>query len=341
MLASFMTKIRTIELREVPVPQPKHDEVLIRVQAVGVCGSDVHLFIHGALGSSVVIPPYILGHEASGTVAAVGKDVKHLHVGDRIVMEPGIPCGHCHFCQSGRYNLCPDVQFWAAPPVPGVIAQFVVHKADFCYRISDTVDYAVASLAEPLSVGVYAAMRSHATPGKKAAILGSGPIGLTSLIAANSFGLSDVMVSDVFENRLQIARDSGAKHVVNANTANLLHEAEAFTQKEGFDIVFETSGALSAAQDAINIAKRGSTVVLIGSLPDEGNLPLLRINMKELQVIGSFRYANTFPVVVNILENKPQLGKLITHRFPIEQTQDAFLFAHEHKDKCVKVVIAT
>lgn len=340
MRAAFMQDKGKITLDSVDVPEPLNHEVLIRLKAVGVCGSDVHLFCHGGIGDSRVIPPYMLGHEASGEVVAIGRDVKSLKVGDRVVMEPGIPCGNCEFCLSGRYNLCPEMKFWAAPPVQGVLCEYTKHKESFCYKIREAVKFDVASLAEPLSVGVYAAQRANVGPGKTVAILGAGPIGQTALQAVLGFGVTAVMVSDIIENRLKLARQLNAEITVNSKTDDIVVQSREFTGKKGFDVVIETSGSSQALSNAVNIAKNGATIVLIGSLQNvEPDIPIIKAVFKELRILGSYRYCNTYPIVVDILASNPNLKKLITHHFPLERVQEAFEFVRDHKDDCMKVII--
>ena len=340
MKAAFMQEKGRITLDTIDVPEPAAQEVLIKLKAVGVCGSDVHLFSHGGIGDFQVTPPYMLGHEAAGEVVALGEGVDSFTVGDRIVMEPGIPCGRCEFCLSGRYNLCPEMKFWAAPPVQGVLCEYTTHKAAFCYKIKGAVDFDVASLAEPLSVGVYATQRAHVGPGKTVAIIGMGPIGQTALQAVLSFGATSVMVSDIVENRLKLARQLHAQMGVNSTTDNLTARAREFTAEKGFDVVIETSGASRSLSDAVTIAKNGATIVLIGSLQKvEPDIPIIKAVFKELQILGSYRYCNTYPVVMDILASNPNFKRLISHSFPLEKTQQAFEFARDHKDECMKVVI--
>jgi L-iditol 2-dehydrogenase len=340
MRAAYMQEKGRITVETADVPAPAAHEVLIRLKAVGVCGSDVHLFSHGGIGDFKVTPPYMLGHEAAGEVAALGTGVDSLQVGDRIVMEPGVPCGSCEFCLSGRYNLCPEMKFWAAPPVQGVLCEYTAHPAAFCFKIKDSVGFDVGSLAEPLSVGVYAAQRAGVGPGKTVAILGMGPIGQTALQAVLGFGATAVMVSDIVESRLELARQLRAQLAVNGGTGDLAARGSAFTSAKGFDIIIETSGSPRAFSDAVNIAKNGATIVLIGSLQKlEPDVPMIKAVFKELRILGSYRYCNMYPIVVDILASNPSLKRLITHHFPLEKVQQAFEFVRDHKDDCMKVII--
>jgi L-iditol 2-dehydrogenase len=282
----------------------------------------------------------MLGHEAAGEIVALGTDVDSFKVGDRVVMEPGIPCGNCDFCLSGRYNLCPDMKFWAAPPVQGILCEYTTHKAAFCFKIKGSVGFDVASLAEPLSVGVFAAQRANVGPGKTVAIIGMGPIGQTALQAVLGYGATSVMVSDIVGTRLKLALQLNASMAVNSATDNLPILGSGFTGGKGFDVVIETSGAPRALSDAITVAKNGGTIILIGSLQKvEPDIPILKAVFKELRIMGSYRYCNMYPIVVDILASNPNLKSLITHHYPLEKTQQAFEFARDHKEECMKVVI--
>ena len=341
MKAAVMSKIRRIDIMEMDVPSYLEDEVLIRLRAVGVCGSDVHLFANGQIGRFIVKPPYILGHEAAGEVVAIGKDVNNLKVGDQIVMEPGIPCRRCEYCKSGRYNLCSQMKFWASPPTQGVLCEYTTHKADFCYKIADSISFEVATLAEPLSVGVHACRRGGIEPGKRVAILGMGPIGQTILLAAISFGATDILVSDVIDKRLDIARSLGAKEAINCSELKYKQHMIDFTQGERFDIVVDAAGAVQTALDAVDICKNGGTILMVGStVQPKIEFPIIRIMQKELSILGSFRYTNTYSTVLNILlSQKALLEKLISHRFTLDQSQEAFDFALQNRHECMKVVI--
>jgi len=341
MKAAMMQGNNEITIEELPVPQPAGDEALIQIKAVGVCGSDVHLFAHGGIGSCIVRPPYILGHEAAGQVVAVGDEVTGLKPGDRITMEPGIPCGQCEHCKSGQYNLCRSVIFWAAPPVPGVLAEYVTHKAGYCYKVADHVPFDVASLAEPLAVGIYAAKRGKAAPGKSVAILGMGPIGQTVLQSVLAYGASNILVSDLVESRLQVARRMGARVTVNTTREDIKEVVAKLTDGNGVDLVIESAGAARAAVDAVHIAKSGGTIVMVGNPPDtDVAYPLLDLVSRELTLLGSFRYANIYPIAIDVLAtHTANFKELISHHYPLNRSQEAFEMVRDHKNECMKVVI--
>lgn len=215
MKVAVMTGIGKIGYERRPVPEPQDDEVLVKLEYVGICGSDLHYYESGAIGGYVVKPPFVLGHEPGGIVVKTGKNVRGLKAGDKVALEPGKTCGHCEFCRQGKYNLCPDVVFFATPPVDGVFAEYVAHKADLCFKLPENVSTMEGALIEPLAVGFHAAMQGGARFGQRALVFGAGCIGLVSLLALKALGVSEVYVVDVVASRLQKAEQLGASAVVN------------------------------------------------------------------------------------------------------------------------------
>jgi L-iditol 2-dehydrogenase len=205
MKVAVMTDIMKMEFIRRDIPQPKAGEVLVKLEYVGVCGSDLHYFENGRISDFIVKPPFVLGHEAGGVVVEVGSGVDHLKPGDKVALEPGKTCGHCEFCRTGRYNLCPDVIFFATPPVDGVFQEYVAHEAGLCFKVPDTMSSMEAALIEPLAVGFHAAVTGGTRLGQTALVTGSGCIGLVSMMAAKALGVSRVFVSDVIKKRLDKA----------------------------------------------------------------------------------------------------------------------------------------
>ncbi len=341
MKAAVMKGIGKIDIEEMAVPIPASDQVLVRIKSVGVCGSDVHYFVEGRIGDYVVEPPFILGHECSGEVVEVGEDVTSLQPGDRVTMEPGIPCGRCQSCLSGRYNLCPDVVFWATPPVNGVFCEYVVHPACFTFPLSDKVSYEEGALVEPLAVGMYSAKRACAEPGQSAVVLGSGPIGLVTLQALRACGVMRVVAVDLVELRLEKARELGASLVLNGKKDDVIKMIMDYTAGRGADMVFETAGSVITTQLTAGLAARGGKIILVG-LPsqDRFEYDMIQVTARELDILGIFRYANVYQSCVDLVNNKAvDLKSLITHRYPLEKTQEALEFAHQHKHESIKVVV--
>ncbi|WP_178020049.1 alcohol dehydrogenase catalytic domain-containing protein [uncultured Paenibacillus sp.] len=331
-----------LELRQVPVPEPGADEALIKVHCIGICGSDVHYYEHGRIGRYEVKQPIILGHELAGVVAKVGERVKNVRVGDRVAVEPGVTCGTCEYCKSGRYNLCPDVSFMATPPVDGAWAEYVAVRSDFLFPLPAEMSFEEGALLEPLSVGLHAVNRGRIRPHDRVLVLGLGPIGLLALEAAKMFGAAQVYGSDVVEFRRKLALEMGALGVFDPSVPHSLDVGlDTLTGGEGFDLILETSGNPGAIADTIRLAKRGGRVVLVG-LPAGDAVP---VNIgalidAELDVLGVFRYANTYPSAIQILSRgRHDIRRIITHKFPLSDIKHAVELARTQKETSVKVMI--
>ena len=231
MKVAVMNGIGKMGFTERDIPTPKDDEVLVKLDYVGICGSDLHYYESGAIGDYVVEPPFVLGHEPGGVVVEVGKDVKHLKVGDKVALEPGKTCGHCEFCKQGKYNLCPDVVFFATPPVDGVFQEYVAHEADLCFKLPENVSTLEGALIEPLAVGFHAAIQGDAHLGQKAVVMGAGCIGLVSMMALKARGVSEVYVVDIMEKRLEKALELGATGVINGAKEDVIAKAQEALKK--------------------------------------------------------------------------------------------------------------
>ncbi len=341
MKAAVMRKTFEIEMEERPVPEISGDEVLVKVMAVGICGSDIHYYEHGRIGPYVVEKPIILGHECAGIVVEVGERVEGLKPGDRVAIEPGITCGVCRFCKSGRYNLCPHVQFLATPPVDGAFVQYIKHRADFLYRIPDSLSFEAAALNEPLSVGIHAANRAQLKAGETVAIIGMGPVGLMAVVAAKAYGASKIFVSDLEPNRLKAARELGATHAILARDVDVAKEIRRLNDNRGVDVAFETAGHPIALKTAMSVLDRGGRLSIVGLPPqDEIALNIPAIADNEIDIYGIFRYANTYPKGISILSSGlSNVDVMITDRYPLEQTKEAMERARTNKSGSLKVVV--
>ena len=341
MKAAVMTEPYEIELQEVAVPEVEGNEVLVKVMAVGICGSDIHYYEHGKIGRYVVEKPIILGHECAGIVVKVGDKVSKLKIGDRVAIEPGITCGQCEYCKEGRYNLCPEVQFLATPPVDGAFVQYIKHREDFLFPIPDELSFEEASLVEPFSVGIHAAKRSKLQPGSTVAIMGMGPVGLTAIAAVKAFGASKIIVTDLEENRLKAAKKLGATHVINVLEQDPNEEIATITGKKGVDVAFETAGNPKALQSALKTLKRGGKLAIIGLPPqDEISLNVPLIADYELDIFGIFRYSNTYAQGIEFLSSQNiNLDSLITDRYTLDQTKEAMERARLNKKESLKVIV--
>eukprot|EP01116_Phalansterium_solitarium_P020548 TRINITY_DN6105_c0_g1_i1.p1 TRINITY_DN6105_c0_g1~~TRINITY_DN6105_c0_g1_i1.p1 ORF type:complete len:351 (-),score=110.91 TRINITY_DN6105_c0_g1_i1:131-1183(-) len=336
--AAVLHGINDIRLEERPGPVPKPHEVVIAPKTVGICGSDVHYWTHGRIGDFVVKAPMVLGHETSGKIVAVGSAVTSLKAGDRVTIEPGVPCGSCEYCKTGRYNLCLDMVFMATPPYDGSLSNFVAHSAAFCYKLPDHVSYDEAALCEPLSVGIHACTRAGVSIGSRVLVLGAGPIGLVCILAARAAGASVVVAVDMQQNRLDIAKKLGANATFLAT-----QDIAAEIARGGFgpiDITIECSGAEPAIRSAIRTTKSGGVVVLVGLGPSEIKLPIVDAAVREVDIRGIFRYANCYPKALALIASgQVDVKPLITHRFAFQDTLKAFEVSKNMTDGAIKVAI--
>lgn len=332
MKAVYLEETKQIQIKDIPKPFPGPGEVLIKVGACGICGSDVHYWQHGRIGDFVVKEPMILGHEAAGTVMALGSGVDNVKVGDLVAMEPGIPCMKCDHCRRGFYNLCSEVQFFATPPVDGVMKEFVVHPAQLVFPVPDGLSAEVASLAEPFSVGVHATRLARLQSGQKVLVFGAGIIGICAMIAAFEAGASEVAVVDIQDSRLDRAKKLGASEVINSKNGE--------PRQNFYDVTFECSGAPACSKSAIKATRSGGNVVMIGMGPDDlVEIPLLDAICREISIHGSFRYKNTYPVALGVIAKHLELfSQLITHRFKIDEAAKAFQIALGDPGAC-KVMV--
>ncbi|XP_022913174.1 sorbitol dehydrogenase [Onthophagus taurus] len=342
-LTAVLYGINDIRLEQRPIPVPGDNDVLLRMESVGICGSDVHYLTRGEIGPFVVKQPMIIGHEASGTVAKIGKNVKHLKPGDRVAIEPGVPCRICSFCKEGRYNLCPDVIFCATPPVHGNLGRYYVHAADFCFKLPDNVSLDEGALLEPLSVGVHGCKRAGITVGSIVLVLGAGPIGLVTMMCAKAFGASKVLITDVFDHRLKLAKELGADYTlqinVDASTDDLAKKVIETLGSEP-NVSMDCCGAQQMVQLAMKATKSGGVAVLIGMGQNEVTLPLTSALIREVDIKGIFRYANDYQTALDLVASgKVNVKPLVTHHFKIEETVDAFETAVKSLGNPVKIMI--
>ncbi|XP_023348337.1 sorbitol dehydrogenase [Eurytemora carolleeae] len=291
-LTAILYKVDDIRLEQVPVPEPSADQVLLRMDSVGICGSDVHYWTHGAIGDFIVKAPMVLGHEAAGIVEKVGANVSHLQVGDRVAVEPGVPCRMCGFCKKGVYNLCPDMQFCATPPVHGNLSRYYAHAADFCYKLPANMSLEEGALMEPLAVGVHACTRAGVSIGKNVLICGAGPIGLVNVLTAKAMGASKIIITDVMENRLEAAKAMGATHVYKVGGEKTPEEmSDDIESILGVkpDVTIECSGVEASVRFGIFCTKSGGCIVLVGLGKPEIMLPIVNAAVREVDIRGIFR----------------------------------------------------
>lgn len=330
-----------LTLREIAIDEPlgPHD-VRIAIHTVGICGSDVHYYTHGAIGPFVVRAPMVLGHEASGTVVEAGDAVTHLRVGDRVCMEPGIPDPNSKATRLGRYNLDPTVRFWATPPIHGVLRPTVVHPANFTFRLPDTVTFAEGAMVEPLAVGMHAAAKARITPGDVAVVMGAGPIGMLTALAALAGGCSRVFITDVQQPKLELAATLGPITPINVAHENLNQVIAQATDGWGADLVFECSGNGRAAAAVFECLAPGGAVVFVGMPLQPIAYDVVAAQVKEARVEHVFRYAHVYPRALALMGGgKLDVKPLITDTFAFGESVAAFDFAVEMPPTSVKAQI--
>lgn len=314
---SVLLREHAVEVRSAPVPNPEPHQVLIEIAAVGICGSDVHYYEHGRIADFVVREPLVLGHEASGTIVALGAEVTDREIGQRVALEPQETCGRCVQCTAGRYNLCPDVQFFATPPVDGAFARYVALASHRAHPVPDSVSDEAAALIEPLSVAVWANRKAEVQPGDRVLVTGAGPVGLLCADVARARG-GRVTVSDTNAWRLEVATSRGASAVLDA-TAGPARE----TGGE-FDVILECSGAGVAIRSAFDAAAPAARVVLVGLGAPDLELPVALIQVREIVVTGTFRYANCYPAAIELAASGVvDLDALVTGHFDLADAEDA------------------
>lgn len=341
MKTAVMTDLRKVEIQERPIPVPKENEVLVKVEYVGICGSDLHYYESGRIGDFIVEPPFVLGHEAGGTVVEVGSNVRNLRAGDRVALEPGKTCGECEFCKTGKYNLCKDVIFFATPPVDGVFQEYVAHEAGLCFKLPESVSTMEGALIEPLAVGMHAARQGGASLGQTAVVTGAGCIGLVTLLSLKAMGVSKVVVVDVMEKRLAKAKELGADFVINGKEEDTVSKIMEYTEGKGFDLGIETAGTQITAGQLIKGAKKGTAIVFVGySASGEMTLPIGMALDKELTFKTVFRYRNIYPMAIDaVASGKIAIKDVVTDFFELDEIQNALEACVTNKADIVKGVI--
>ena len=316
MKASFLIEPGVIEMREIDAPTPDHDQVLVKVAAVGVCGSDVHFFAHGNIGTMIMDHPFVLGHELSGTITAVGKDVDPARIGKRVAIEPQRPCRTCKQCRAGRYNLCPEIIFYAVPHVNGAFTEYVTIQNDFAFDLPDNVSFEAGALLEPLSVAIWSCQRAQVSVGSRVLITGAGPIGVIVAQTAKAFGASEVIITDTVETRRTFALSHGASRAIDPTKESL--------SGLDVDVFIDATGVGKAVYDGIKAVGPNGRVILVGMGDDDVLLPVDYIQSREIWVTGIFRYTNTWPTAIELVSSgKVDLDSLVTHRFNLDQVEEA------------------
>ena len=319
-------------------PQIGPGQVLIRLGAGGICGSDLHYYFEGRNGSFVIREPLIPGHEASGVVAKVGPGVTRVKPGDKIAVSPSHACGHCDYCREGREHLCRNMRFLGSaslyPHVQGMFCEYFVMGERQCYPVAGDISLGELAFAEPLAVALHAVNRGPVLVGKSVLITGAGTIGCLTVIAARLAGARQITVSDVIDRPLATATEVGADRTVRAD-----RDADALATPQ-FDVAYEVSGSFAALKACVAAVKRGGTVVQVGTLPHEP-LPFVvnEIMSKELDLKGAFRWGIEFDWAVDYLSSRRvDVRPLLSGQFPLQDAVKAFELAKD-KTRSTKVQV--
>jgi len=342
-LTAVLHGIEDLRLENQSIPDIADDQVLLEMSCVGICGSDVHYLAHGRIGDFVCNGPMIIGHEASGVVIKCGRKVKNLEVGDRVAIEPGVPCRLCAFCKKGKYNLCPEMEFCATPPFDGNLRRYYAHAADFCFKLPDHVTMEEGALLEPLSVGVHACRRAEVQLGDNILILGAGPIGLVTTITAKQMGATKVIITDLVQNRLEVAKELGADYTLliekgdtEAEIVQKIHKMLGVAPNK----TIECSGPEITNRVGLLATQSGGCFVIVGCGPPEVKIPLIGALTREVDIRGVFRYANDYPAALDLVASgKINVKRLVTHHFDITETAAAFDASRYGRDGAIKVMI--
>jgi L-iditol 2-dehydrogenase len=342
MKVAYLVGKRKIVIEEERDPEIKNSkDVLVRIRCVGICGSDVHYFLEGRIGDQIIKDRIIVGHEASGEVIEVGKDVKKVKKGDKVAIEPGISCGKCEFCIKGKPNICPDVKFLGTPPVNGALREYIVMPEENLIKIPEGLGYEEGVLSEPLAIGIYAVKLSGLKIGDDVAILGTGPIGLSILFSARESGANRIFVSDLIDERIEFSKKIGADFAINAKKEDITEIVKEITNNRGVDISFEAAGKKETFRQVIHTSRIGGKSVFVG-IPSEDIVEFEAhiMRRKELELINVRRSAFCTEIALNLLKNsKLPFKEIITHRYPFEKVEDALNLVSEYMDGVIKCVV--
>lgn len=339
MRSAVLSGPRRIELVEVPTPRPGPGEVLVRLRAVGVCGSDVHYYADGRIGDAVVEYPFVLGHEPAGEVAAVGPGVEGLAAGDRVALEPAFPCGICPICRRGRPNCCPQVRFLGTPPVGGVFEEYHLFQAEQCVPLPEGISFEAAACLEPMAVALHAVNLARLELGARVAVMGGGPIGILTAVAARLAGASFVALTEPIPERRALAAKFGVDLVLDPFAGDA--RAEIRRAAGTIDAAFEAAGTQEAVDDATLVAGPGGTAVIIG-IPAAERISLRAhdVRRKELKILMARRSNHTLEPAIRLMRaGRIDPGAIVTHRFPLDQLPRAMELAHAYEDGVLKAMV--
>ena len=342
MKAWVTTAKDVLELQERPIPELKGNEALVKIRAMGICGSDQHYLHDWKIGDLVLTEPLVLGHECSGEVVKVGPEVTRVKVGDRVVVEPGIACGKCVYCKSGKYNLCPDMQFMGQPPTDGCLQEYVAWPDDLLFKMPDDMTYQQGALIEPFTVALQALRLSQFSFSSSAVVVGAGTICMMTIQALKAAGAGRIISVDVNPFKLEMARKMGATDTINsAEVQDLPGCVRAMTDGLGAMYGYECCGLESTYYEMASLVRDGATVTLMGLLPEDGNkMPMTNSVLREIKYHTVIRYTNVFAEALTLLHyGRADITPVLSHQFPFSQADKAFHEAMTNKKDAIKVMI--
>lgn len=327
-----------ITLTHVPVPVPVPGTVLVRLRAVGICGSDVHYYADGRIGAAVVDFPFVLGHEPAGEVAALGDGVTGMTIGDRVALDPALPCGSCPSCLTGRRNCCPSVRFFATPPVPGAFADYRLCKPCQCFPLPDGISFEAAATLEPLAVGLHAVTLAQQRPGDRVLVVGCGPVGLLTAMCARVAGASHIVMTDPLPARRAAAAQWGADLVLDPRETDVPARLAAVMP---IDVVYEAAGTQEAVDDATLSVRPGGTAVIIG-IPtvDRLSLPVHQLRKREVHLVWSHRSNFAVEPAIRLMAAgavRPEV--VVTHRLPLDELGAGMEMVRHYRDGVLKAMV--
>ncbi|AQT69001.1 Sorbitol dehydrogenase [Anaerohalosphaera lusitana] len=336
-----LTGIRQMEVFDVPEPTAKDDQVVVELAAIGVCGSDVHYYVNGNIGSQVVEYPFAVGHECAGTVVKTGGSVSSLKEGDRVAVDPAMPCWKCDQCKAGRHHTCRNLKFLGCPgQAEGCLSEYIAMPETSCVKLPEGMSFTRGALSEPLAIGVYAVRLSIPMQDAKVAILGVGPIGLSVLLAAKAGGAETVFATDKLDYRLKAAKQAGADAAGNPDKQNIVKQA-AVVEPGGFDVVFECCGQQDALDQAIEILKPGGKLMVVG-IPQEDRVSFCpdKTRRKEICIQNVRRQVDCVDATLEMMaDGRLNADFMATHRFGFDAAQEAFDLVSNYQDGVIKAMI--
>lgn len=341
MKALVLQGIRDLRVADLPEQAPGPGRLKVRMRAVGVCGSDIHYYQHGRIGTQVVEKPIIAGHEAAGEIVQLGPGVEGLEVGQRLAIDPAHPCGTCDWCATGRPNLCPEVRFRSTPPYDGLMCEFAVVERHQCIPVPDGMTWEEAAMLEPLQVAVHATNLACVKPNETVAVVGCGSIGLGCMQMARVAGAGRLLVTDRLDYRLKLARTLGADEIINVDKKDPEEEVRRLTGGRGADLVYECTNRAAGGPQAWSLAAIGGRVIMVG-IPEEDEITIdaHEPRRKELQVQYIHRSRHAARQAIDLVASRRiDVASWVTHRVPLAQAKKAFDMVADYADGVLKAVI--